>query len=376
MRCYPFLTNPFARARRRLVILCECDIPGTFSLPPSGCECKTGASAGSIMTLENEMPSEKLVSIIIPTYNRKHFVGEAIDSCLVQTHAYCEIIVIDDGSTDGSGDYLRDQYGDRIRYIFQENQGPAIARNRGIAAARGGFIHFLDADDQLAPNNVGICLDHFQQHPEIDVVHTYYQFVASDGRTPIETTPFPQFSDDIFCDMLRWTGNHILISSTMLRTAVLRDVGGFAHDPEFRSAEDWDLFLRLASKYKFHGIDQRLVYRRMHGDMLSDDRLYGALGRLKTVQNARQYGWERCMTADEFDRKLAARHHMLALNLWRESKRAEARHHFLRAAAMYPHEARQRRLYAMYTWLLPPQSIEWTIAAVHTLRKLIGRRGG
>ena len=129
-------------------------------------------------------------------------------------------------------------------------------------------------------------------------------------------------------------------------------LAAFENDSEFRSSEDWDLFLRLASKYRFHAINQRLVYRRMHDDMMSDDRLYGALGRLKTVENARHYGWERCMSATEFERKLAARHHVLAIYLWQGGKRALAREHFLQAAEIYRPEARQRRLFALYTLVL------------------------
>ncbi len=318
------------------------------------------------------MRNDPLVSIVIPTFNRKHFVVDAVESCLAQSYRNCEIIVIDDGSADGTDHCLWSKFGDRIRYLFQENQGPAIARNRGIWTAEGEFIHFLDADDQLLAGKVERCVSYYQRHPEVDVVHTYYQFVASDGKTPIETTPFPQFTDDVFCDLLRLTGNHILISSTMARTAALRNIGGFEDDPEFRSAEDWDLFLRLAAKYTIRGINERLVLRRMHDDMLSDDRLYGALGRLKTVQNARKYGWERCMGAAEYDQKEAARHQMVAVNWWRLGRRVKARHHFHQAADLYQPEARQRRLYALYSWLLPHQSIRWTIAIVHALRRLMG----
>ena len=262
------------------------------------------------------MQTNPLVSIIIPTFNRRHFVADAIESCLAQTYEYCEIIVVDDGSSDDTGRFLRERYGQRIRYIAQENQGPGIARNRGIEAARGEYIQFLDADDQLNARKVEVSLDVFLKHPEVSVVYTHFQFVASDGKTKIETPPFERFSDEIFCEMLRLTGCHILLSSSMHRTSVLRSVGGFADDVDFRSAEDWDLFLRLAAQHKFHAIDQRLVCRRMHGDMMSDDCLRGALGRLKTVQNARHYGWERCMPPAEFDRKEASRHHVYAVYLW------------------------------------------------------------
>ena len=318
--------------------------------------------------------ADSLVSIVIPTYNRKHFVADAIDSCLSQSYTHCEVIVVDDGSEDGTADFLREKYRDRIVLFTQENQGPGIARNSGIAAARGQFIHFLDADDQLHPQKIEIGLEIFRRRPEVSVVYTHFQFVAADGDTPVETPPFEQYTDDIFCELLGQTGCRILTSSSMFRAEALRAVGGFEADVDFRSAEDWDLFLRLARRYSFFGIDRPLVYRRMHDGMLSDDRLYGALGRLKTVQNARHYGWEQCMKPHEFDRKEAARHHVYALYLWQAGNAKSARAHFLRAAALFRPEARQRRLFALYTWLLPPASVDWTIALVHGLRRLLSRK--
>ena len=316
---------------------------------------------------------DPLVSIVIPTFNRAHFVADAIDSGLNQSYANCEVIVVDDGSADGTAAFLREAYGERIVLVTQANQGPGIARNSGIAVARGEFIHFLDADDQLHQRKVEIGLDIFRSCPEVAVVYTHFQFVAADGATPVSTPPFERYTHDVFCELLRQTGCRILTSSSMIRAAALRAVGGFPDDANFRSAEDWDLFLRLAMRYRFHGIDERLVFRRMHDNMISDDRLYGALGRLKTMQNARRYGWEQCMEPTEFDRKLAARHHVYALYLWQAGQAAQARRHLLRAAALYRPEARQRRLYALYTWLLPPASVDWTIALARRLRRLLRR---
>lgn len=316
------------------------------------------------------MQNQPLVSIIIPTYNRKQYVVEAIDSCLAQTYSNCEIIVVDDGSTDETEVFLRNRYGGQIRYLYQDNQGPSIARNNGIAIAKGDLIQFCDADDQLVKSKVQQCVDYLQTHPDVAVVHTYYQFVAPDGKTPIDTTPFPQFSEDLFCDLIKLTGNHILISSTIIRKLALDDVGVFADDPTFRSAEDWDLFLRLSSKYKFHGISQPLVMRRMHSNMLSDDKYHGALGRLKTIQNARNYGWEKCMSVDDFNRIEAARYHMLALALWKRGNRQEARQAFLQSVSIYPPFAPQRRLYALYTYVLPSESVDWTMQLVQQIKKI------
>ena len=321
------------------------------------------------------MQSEPLVSIIIPTFNRRQYVSQAIDSCLAQTHANCEIIVVDDGGADGTGHLVADRYGDRVRYIYQDNQGPGIARNRGIDAAQGDYIQFLDADDQLREKKIEICLAVFRERPDLSVIYTHYQQVASDGLTPIDTGPFEQYSDDVYCELLRQTGCRILTSSSICRRAALRAVGGFPDDAAFRSAEDWDLFLRLALRYRFHGIDQRLVYRRVHEGMISDDKLRGAYGRLRTIQNARRYGWQDCMTADEFNHKLAARHHVYALYLWKSGDRRAARRHFGHAAGIYPPDAKQRQLYAFYTRFLPPKSLAITQAAAQFARRVTGRRG-
>jgi glycosyltransferase involved in cell wall biosynthesis len=96
------------------------------------------------------MNANPLVSVIIPTYNRADILGSAIDSVLTQTYDRTEIIVINDGSTDNTEDLLR-LYGNRLRVITQSNAGPAVARNRGIAAAQGELIAFLDSDDRWLP---------------------------------------------------------------------------------------------------------------------------------------------------------------------------------------------------------------------------------
>ena len=100
------------------------------------------------------MHSNPLVSIIIPAYNARRLIGESIDSVLNQTYSNCEILVIDDGSTDGTRAFLQHRYGDQIRYIYQKNQGRGAARNYGLRLARGKYIQFLDADDLILPDKI------------------------------------------------------------------------------------------------------------------------------------------------------------------------------------------------------------------------------
>lgn len=99
------------------------------------------------------MTAEPLVSAIIATYNRADIVGEAIESILGQTYKNMEVLVVDDGSTDGTHEALR-RFGNRIRVVRQENAGPGAARNRGIEVARGELIAFLDSDDIWMPTKL------------------------------------------------------------------------------------------------------------------------------------------------------------------------------------------------------------------------------
>src|SRR5262245_50097394 len=94
-----------------------------------------------------------LVSIIIPCYNAERFLVETLESALTQSYPYTEIIVVDDGSSDGTRELIR-AYADRVRADFGPNCGPCAARNRGTAVARGEFIQYLDADDLLAPDAI------------------------------------------------------------------------------------------------------------------------------------------------------------------------------------------------------------------------------
>lgn len=97
--------------------------------------------------------AEPLISIVIPCFNAERTIGESIDCCLQQTSSRTEIIVVDDGSTDGSGAVIR-SFGDRVHALFGSNQGASAARNRGTSAARGEFLQYVDADDLLTPDAI------------------------------------------------------------------------------------------------------------------------------------------------------------------------------------------------------------------------------
>ena len=124
--------------------------------------------------------SAALITVIIGAYNAERYLAEAIDSVLAQTHPRLELIVVDDGSTDGTGD-VAEAYGDPVRCIRQENGGMAAARNRAVPEARGDYLAFLDADDRFPPDKLAGQLAVFEADPDLDVVYGHVtEFLSPD----------------------------------------------------------------------------------------------------------------------------------------------------------------------------------------------------
>jgi glycosyltransferase involved in cell wall biosynthesis len=117
---------------------------------------------------------ESLISSIVPAYNGERYLRETLDSILRQTYRPLEIIVVDDGSNDGTGRVVA-EYGERVRYVLQTNAGETAARNRGLAVAQGEFVAFLDADDLWHPEKLVRQMARFQERPEIDLCFTRFQ---------------------------------------------------------------------------------------------------------------------------------------------------------------------------------------------------------
>ena len=203
------------------------------------------------------------VSVIIPTYNRREYVQEAIDSVLTQTYTDYEIIVIDDGSTDGTGEALQARYGDRIHYEWQENQGESVARNRGIELAQGEYIAFLDSDDLWLPEKLEKQARILDENPNVGLVYAQAQFIDEDGVLLESGTSADSEVAEAFDKTVLYFWNPIGgPSKTLICKAVLDRVGGF--DPQIRFGEDRDLWFRIADQSKVLGITEVLVAIRRH----------------------------------------------------------------------------------------------------------------
>lgn len=212
---------------------------------------------------------KSLLSVIIPVFNGERFITDAIQNVLDQKFHPIEIVVIDDGSTDGTR--LKVQaFGSQVTYAYQDNQGPAAARNKGIGLARGDFIGFLDSDDLWTEGRLEILFSKFRSSPSLEVVmgHTRVEPLADAGTIPpklLEPHVVPLFGCGIY------------------RRSVFEKVG--ALDSSLRFSEDQDWFLRLKEQ-NIHMVIVKEVtlIRRRHADNMTEGAGWGDVNILKVLK--------------------------------------------------------------------------------------------
>lgn len=199
----------------------------------------------------------ELISIIIPVYNAEKYLREAIDSALQQTYKECEVIVVDDGSTDNTPKILL-EYRSQIQIISQSNQGSAAACNAGVKAAKGEWISFLDADDVWLPEKLA-------------------RQMEDCGSNAISHTDSICFGDALTNEILRssfeipYSGKvleHLLIrnfitkSTVLMRRQIFQELGGF--DVSYISVEDWPFFLKVCAAHELGYLPDAVVRYRVH----------------------------------------------------------------------------------------------------------------
>jgi glycosyltransferase involved in cell wall biosynthesis len=202
------------------------------------------------------------ISVVIPTYNYGCFIAEAIESALSQTVAPTEVIVVDDGSTDDTEDIAR-SFGERVRYIKQENAGVCIARNRGVSRSTGDYIAFLDADDRWEPTKLEKQLEKFENDPEIGLVHCGMRHF--DGKTGEILGLLVDGQEGwVADDLLLWEKPVVNVSGSvvMVTRKAFDAVNGF--DARQKVGEDWDFCYWVARKFKIGFIPEPLVNYRIH----------------------------------------------------------------------------------------------------------------
>ncbi len=205
------------------------------------------------------------VSVIIPTYNRLVFLKEAVASVLEQSLQPTEILIIDDGSTDGTWEWLQTLVSDRVKIFRQTHRGVALARNRGVGLATGSFVAFLDSDDKWLKDKLKIQVEFLQTHPECPLCQTDEIWIRHGIRVNPHKKHFKppriQFEDCLpLC--------RVSLSAVMMKKDFFLELGGF--DPDLPVCEDYDLWLRAALRVQIPTLPEKLTVKRGgHSDQLS-----------------------------------------------------------------------------------------------------------
>ncbi|MBM4328703.1 MAG: glycosyltransferase family 2 protein [Deltaproteobacteria bacterium] len=204
------------------------------------------------------------ISVIIPTYNRLELLKQAVDSVRAQTFRDFELIVVDDGATDGTGAWLEGQ--SDLRPIYQANRGIASSRNAGAAIARGAWLAFLDHDDLWAPDKLEIQARFVQQEPDVALVAARHVRL---GTKVAATRRGNWIKGDLF--IKAFSESFIHTSSVMIRSDVFQELGGFP--TQYRFADEFDVWLKIAARYPIAHMDDPLVFIRFYEANTSHDRI-------------------------------------------------------------------------------------------------------
>lgn len=195
-----------------------------------------------------------LISVIIPTHNRADYLGKAVDSVLSQRYGRFELIVVDDGSRDGTRKVLSRREDRRLQYICIEHAGVSKSRNIGVRNSQGAYIAFLDSDDYWHPDKLARQVKYHLDHPEVSISQTQEIWIRK-GRRVNPRKKHLKPSGHIFPQSLHLCT--ITPSSVMMRPELFRSLGGF--DEDMPACEDYDLWLRLTAAHQVGLIDEALL---------------------------------------------------------------------------------------------------------------------
>jgi glycosyltransferase involved in cell wall biosynthesis len=277
-----------------------------------------------MVTCAAERHQEPVVSVVMPVYQGREHLAEAVESVLAQTFAQFELLLVDDGSTDGSSEIARAYAGrdPRVHYTRQENAGQGAARNAGIGVARGEAVAFLDQDDLWLSDKLA------RQLPLLDdttVVYSDTYILRDGGRSREERLsdhldgwPVPATFESLI------VGNPIPVLTALLSRGLLLAHGCFTSDPALKGVDDYDLWLRLATAgVTFSYIAEPLAVYRVHQAAMSADLVGMASARLALFEKLVTQGTGRRTKA--FRSRVRRERRVLATELWRRGSSAISR---------------------------------------------------
>jgi GT2 family glycosyltransferase len=286
---------------------------------------------------------------VVPIYNAERFLAAALDSALEQTGVALEVVVVEDGSSDGSGAILS-RYADRVRVAHQDHRGPAAARNAAIREARGEYIALLDADDRFRPGKLARQAGVLEGQPDVGIVYTGWDVVDGDG-SPLPHQGWSREEGDVLPRLL--LGNLAHPVAVLLRREQILDAGGF--DETLQVNEDWDLFLRLTLRgARWACVDEPLCEYRVHGGQ--------SHRRVQLVYAARLRILARFFARADLPAEIRAlqddafheAHLVGAAELFAAGQQAEAQAAFLAAVRVRPESLRDPRTMRRFARLLQP----------------------
>ena len=270
------------------------------------------------------------VSVVIPAFNHARFLPACVESALAQTLAPCEVIVVDDGSTDGTPAAL-ERFASRVRVLRQPNRGVSAARNRGAAESQGEVLAFLDADDEWLPRKLEAQAARLTAEPELGLVHCGVVEIDAEGREL--GVRLDGIEGRVAEEMMLFRRGVILGggSAAIVPRAVFAEAGGF--DESLSTSADWDLHHHIARRRAVGFVREALVRYRVHaGNMHADVS--------RTAREMLQ-AYARAFAEDHALRPLRRRaygglHAMLAGSFHAQGRYADGLGHGLRALANDP----------------------------------------
>ncbi len=208
--------------------------------------------------------SSPRISVIIPTFNRAHLLPRSIDSLLSQTLSAHSVVIVDDGSTDGTENLVSEKYPE-ITYLKQDNLGVSAARNAGIAATSGEWLAFLDSDDEWMPKKLQCQMEALSAEPEMMLCHTDEIWIRN-GKRVNPMKKHDKHGGWIFDKCLPLCC--VSPSSVIIHRSVFDEVGLF--DESLPACEDYDLWLRVTARYPVLYLNEKLIVKYGgHNDQLS-----------------------------------------------------------------------------------------------------------
>lgn len=292
------------------------------------------------------------VSILLTCYNHLRFLPAAWEGIRAQTFTDYEVMALDDGSTDGSREWL-ERHADGARLVFNsQNLGTYGTLNVGLKEAKGDFIAVLNDDDVWASEKLAAQLERFERAPELGLVHTDGAFIDEDGAT-MEGSPlgfeFPRTETGNVVIPLLYA-NKIIASAALVRRECFETLGGF--NEAYFGSGDWEMWLRIAEHWPIGYVDQPLTFYRVHGANASHklDRIWRDDEMLRLWIRSKYADYERLgLNPDELKQAMAHNEACLGTVQMLNGNAREARRSYKRSLEIEPGRLKSRlRLAATY----------------------------